>query len=57
MTTPSAVETRPWAEQHALDDAHYRSQLEYLFARSAFYRDKLAAAGIASAPAANGPAL
>lgn len=27
----------------------YREQLEYLFARSAFYRDKLGAAGVASA--------
>jgi phenylacetate-CoA ligase len=48
------VETRPWAEQLALDDASYRSQLGYLFERSAFYREKLAAAGIASAAAAGG---
>ena len=40
------VESRPWAEQLALDDASYREQLAYLFARSAFYREKLAAAGI-----------
>ena len=37
------VETRPWAEQLAIDDASYRAQLAYLFERSAFYRDKLAA--------------
>jgi phenylacetate-CoA ligase len=43
------VESRPWAEQLALDDESYRAQLGYLFERSAFYRDKLAAAGIASA--------
>jgi phenylacetate-CoA ligase len=48
------VETRPWAEQHALDDASYRGQLAYLFARSAFYREKLRAAGIASAGDAGG---
>jgi phenylacetate-CoA ligase len=48
------VETRPWAEQHAIDDASYRRQLEYLFERSAFYREKLAAAGVASAEAAGG---
>src|ERR687895_1951227 len=35
------VETRPWAEQLALDDASYREQLAYLFERSAFYREKL----------------
>ena len=40
------VETRPWEEQLALDDASYREQLAYLFERSAFYREKLAAAGI-----------
>ena len=48
------METRPWAEQLALDDASYRSQLGYLFERSAFYREKLAAAGVASAGAAGG---
>ena len=35
------VESRPWAEQLALDDASYRTQLAYLFERSAFYREKL----------------
>ena len=48
------VETRPWDEQLALDDASYRTQLAYLFERSAFYREKLAAAGLASAAAAGG---
>ncbi len=48
------METRPWAEQLELDDASYRSQLEYLYERSAFYREKLAAAGVASAGAAGG---
>ena len=41
------IERAPWAEQLALDDASYRAQLAYLFERSAFYRDKLAAAGFA----------
>ena len=36
------VETRPWAEQFALDDASFREQLAYLLERSAFYREKLA---------------
>jgi phenylacetate-CoA ligase len=48
------VETRPWAEQLALDDASYRTQLAYLFDRSAFYREKLTAAGFASDRAAGG---
>jgi phenylacetate-CoA ligase len=48
------VETRPWAEQQALDDESYRAQLAYLFERSAFYREKLAAAGLASPDEAGG---
>ncbi|HYY75697.1 MAG TPA: AMP-binding protein [Gaiellaceae bacterium] len=48
------VETRPWEEQLAVDDASYRAQLAYLFERSAFYRDKLGAAGFASPRAAGG---
>ncbi len=48
------VETRPWAEQLAVDDARYREQLAYLFERSAFYREKLAAAGLDSAAEAGG---
>jgi phenylacetate-CoA ligase len=41
-----AAEARPWDEQLAADDAAYADQLAYLFERSAFYRDKLAAAGV-----------
>jgi phenylacetate-CoA ligase len=48
------VETRPWAEQLAVDDASYRTQLAYLFERSAFYREKLTAAGFDSDDAAGG---
>ena len=48
------VEGRPWPEQVALDDEAYRAQLAYLFDRSAFYREKLTAAGIASGEAAGG---
>jgi phenylacetate-CoA ligase len=54
VTLDAEVERRPWAEQRAADDASYRAQLAYLFARSAFYREKLAAAGFASAEAAGG---
>jgi phenylacetate-CoA ligase len=50
----SEVETRPWEEQLAEDDATYREQLAYLFERSAFYREKLTAAGVADAKAAGG---
>jgi phenylacetate-CoA ligase len=48
------IEARPWTEQLALDDASYREQLDYLFDRSAFYREKLAEAGFASARTAGG---
>jgi phenylacetate-CoA ligase len=48
------VEARPWAEQLTVDDEHYRAQLAYLFDRSAFYREKLAAVGFDSAPSAGG---
>jgi phenylacetate-CoA ligase len=53
MLTPE-VETRPWADQLAADDASYGTQLAYLFERSAFYREKLAAAGFDTAEAAGG---
>jgi phenylacetate-CoA ligase len=36
------IETRPWAEQLALDDTAFREQLAYLRERSPFYREKLA---------------
>jgi phenylacetate-CoA ligase len=48
------VETLPWPEQLAADDAAYRAQLSYLLERSAFYRDKLTAAGFGSARSAGG---
>ncbi|HEY7632390.1 MAG TPA: AMP-binding protein [Thermoleophilaceae bacterium] len=35
------VEARPWAEQQALDDASFKTQVAYLLERSAFYRGKL----------------
>jgi phenylacetate-CoA ligase len=48
------VETRSWAEQLELDDRSYRAQREYLFERSPFYREKLAAACVAHPEAAGG---
>ena len=44
MMLEPEVETRPWEEQLALDDAAYREQLAYLLERSPFYREKLGAA-------------
>jgi phenylacetate-CoA ligase len=46
------IETRPPAEQFRLDAAQYRRQLEYLYARSAFYGRKLKGAGFPDAPSA-----
>jgi phenylacetate-CoA ligase len=48
------VETRPWAEQLELDGQAYRVQLDYLIERSAFYRHKLAAAGLGAHGLAGG---
>jgi phenylacetate-CoA ligase len=48
------VESRPWDEQLALDDAAYREQLAYVLARSAFYRQKLVGAGVTDAEGAGG---
>ena len=48
------TEGRPWAAQRRIDDARYRRQIEYLFSRSDFYREKLTAAGYASATAIGG---
>ena len=48
------IEARPWSEQTAADDARYRVQLAYLFERSPFYQDKLAAAGFDGPEAAGG---
>ncbi len=54
MMLAPEIETRPWAEQLVIDDALYRAQLAYLFERSAFYREKLSAAGFADPDAAGG---
>lgn len=49
-----AVETLAWSEQAKVDDAAYRRQIEWLLARSVFYRGKLAAAGFADAVSVGG---
>ena len=48
------LDASAWEEQLVADDATYRSQLEYLFAYSSFYRKKLAAAGVGSVKEAGG---
>src|SRR5579872_2891427 len=48
------IEAAPWEEQIGADEARYRRQVAYLFARSRFYRDKLARAGFAEADAVGG---
>jgi phenylacetate-CoA ligase len=54
MMLEPEVEGRPWDEQIELDAASYRTQVAWLFQRSAFYREKLDAAGIPSAEDAGG---
>ena len=39
------IETRPTAEQFELDRVSYKKQVQYLFAHSPFYREKLEEAG------------
>ena len=48
-----AVETLPGRRRRA-DDAAYRAQIAYLFERSRFYREKLAAAGFPDARSVGG---
>jgi phenylacetate-CoA ligase len=48
------IEAAPWEGQGATDDGPYRRQIAFLFARSRFYRDKLAAAGFNSAAEVGG---
>ena len=48
------VESRPWDEQLVLDATCYRTQVAWLFERSAFYREKLGAAGISDPQEAGG---
>jgi phenylacetate-CoA ligase len=48
------IEGAPWETQAKADDAAFRDQIAYLFARSRFYQEKLTGAGFASAAAAGG---
>ncbi len=42
------IESAPWESQRAFDEPFYLKQIEYLFERSRFYREKLTRAGFAS---------
>jgi phenylacetate-CoA ligase len=48
------IELAPWDAQAAHDAPLYLEQIEYLFDRSRFYRDKLTGAGLASQRAVGG---
>src|SRR5271163_4647798 len=48
------IESAPWDAQAAHDAPLYLQQIEYLFDRSRFYRDKLTGAGFASPRAVGG---
>ncbi len=52
--SPLNLDTRPWDEQVSRDEPAYRAQLTYLLEHSAFYKAKLAAAGITSTEEAGG---
>ncbi len=49
-----AAETIPWNEQLRMDDASYREQIAWLFARSTFYQEKLRKAGFDTPEAVGG---
>src|SRR5689334_6783673 len=48
MIYDADVETRAPQEQFRIDREQYAKQIEYLFAHSTFYRDRLTAAGFRS---------
>ena len=48
------IEAAPWADQARSDAPLYLAQIEYLFERSRFYRDKLERAGFATHGAVGG---
>jgi phenylacetate-CoA ligase len=54
VSIPWSEATSDRAAQAAADETSYRQQLDYLFAKSAFYRDKLRKAGFDSAQKVGG---
>ena len=51
MILQPEIELKPWSEQTDHDRPLFTEQVRYLFERSAFYRDKLGAAGFETADA------
>ena len=54
MIVEPDIEQAPWEQQARLDAPLYLKQIEYLFERSRFYRDKLERAGFATHGAVGG---
>ena len=54
MIVEPDIEQAPWEEQARSDAPLYLKQIEYLFERSRFYRDKLERAGFATHGAVGG---
>ena len=54
MMVEPEIEQAPWEEQARSDAPLYLKQIEYLFERSRFYRDKLERAGFATHGAVGG---
>src|ERR1700733_11523410 len=54
MLVEPGIEQAPWDEQGQADASLYLKQIEYLFERSRFYREKLERAGFATHGAVGG---
>jgi phenylacetate-CoA ligase len=54
MLVEPGIEQAPWEEQAQSDASLYLKQIEYLFERSRFYREKLERAGFATHGAVGG---
>ena len=54
MLVEPGIEQAPWDEQAQSDASLYLKQIEYLFERSRFYREKLERAGFATHGAVGG---
>jgi len=54
MLVEPGIEQAPWGDQARSDASLYLKQIEYLFDRSRFYREKLERAGIVARVGASG---
>ena len=54
MLVEPEIEQAPWEDQARSDASLYLKQIEYLFDRSRFYREKLERAGFATHGAVGG---